>query len=91
MSEVLVVAETADGVVAKPTLELLTLARRIGDPVALVLGPGAEDYAGRLGEYGAARVLAADDPALADYLVAPKADAVTAAVEAVQPATVLFT
>lgn len=91
MSRVLVVAETADGAVAKPTLELLTVARRIGDPVALVLGPGAADHADRLGEYGAVQVLSADDPALDDYLVAPKADAVTAAVESVQPSAVLFT
>lgn len=91
MSSVLVVVETADDAVAKPTLELLTLARRIGDPVALVLGPGAEKHADRLGEYGAAQVWSADDPALADHLVAPKADAVTAAVRALGPAAVLFT
>jgi electron transfer flavoprotein alpha subunit len=90
MSEVLVVAETADDAVAKPTLELLTLARRIGDPVALVFGP-ANEHAQRLGEYGATRVLAADDAALDQYLVAPKADAVTAAVETVNSAAVLFT
>ena len=32
MSDVVVVAELADEHVAKPTLELLTLARRIGSP-----------------------------------------------------------
>ena len=31
MSDVLVLAEVVDGAVAKPTLELLTLAGRIGD------------------------------------------------------------
>ena len=36
MSEVLVVAEQVDSHMSKPTLELLTLARRLGDPVAVV-------------------------------------------------------
>ena len=40
MSEVLVLVEHADGDVRKPTLELLTLARRIGEPSAVVLGAG---------------------------------------------------
>jgi electron transfer flavoprotein alpha subunit len=91
MSQVLVVVESADGAVAKPTLELLTLARRIGEPVALVLGPGGDAFAPQLGEYGAVKVLTADDPAFGDYLVTPKVDAVAAAVQAAQPSAVLFT
>ncbi|MBO0810618.1 MAG: electron transfer flavoprotein subunit alpha/FixB family protein [Microlunatus sp.] len=89
MAQVLVVVETADGAITKPALELLTLARRIGEPVAVVLGPG--DVAAQLGEYGAGSVLTADDPAFGEFLVAPKADAVAAAVEQVQPAAVLLT
>jgi electron transfer flavoprotein alpha subunit len=88
MAQVLVVIDAVEGAIAKPALELLTLARRIGDPVAVLLGPGDT---GRLGEYGAGRVLTADDPAFSEYLVAPKADAVTAAVHQVQPSAVLFT
>ena len=38
MSEVLVVAEHVDSHVSKPALELLTLARRLGEPVAVVFG-----------------------------------------------------
>lgn len=90
MSQVLVVVEVADGAVSKPTLELLTIARRLGEPVALVLGPGADQAKDRLGEYGAARVLSADDPSFAEYLVGPKVDAVAAAVETLQPAAVLL-
>ena len=41
MSVVLVVVDAADGSVPKPTLELLTLARRIGEPAAVVFGPSA--------------------------------------------------
>ncbi|HEY9294416.1 MAG TPA: electron transfer flavoprotein subunit alpha/FixB family protein [Microlunatus sp.] len=87
MSQVLVVV---DGAVAKPTLELLTLARRLGDPVALVLGPDGAAAAPTLGEYGAVKLLTADDPAFSDYLVTPKVDAVAAAVESVQPTAVLI-
>jgi electron transfer flavoprotein alpha subunit len=75
MSEVLVVADLVDHTVAKPTLELLTLARRLGDPVAVVFGDGANAAAETLGRYGATRVLAVTDPAVDDYLVAPKAEA----------------
>jgi len=91
MSQVLVVAELADGVPTRPTLELLTLARRIGKPVAVVLGAGAEVAAARLGEYGAARVVAVTDPALEEYLVAPKAEALAEVFAATSPAAVLVT
>jgi electron transfer flavoprotein alpha subunit len=38
MPEVLIVAEHADSHVSKPAFELLTLARRLGDPVVVVFG-----------------------------------------------------
>jgi electron transfer flavoprotein alpha subunit len=90
MPDVVVVAELSDGKPTKPTLELLTLARRLGDPVAVVLGDGAADAAARLGEYGAARVLSAVDDALSAYLVAPKSEALDQVVRAVDAAAVLI-
>lgn len=75
MSNVVVVVEVAGGLVAKPTLELLTLARRLGEPVAVVFGPAA-DLASTLGEYGAETVLEVTDPAVDQFLVTPKAEAV---------------
>ncbi|EXU63235.1 electron transfer flavoprotein subunit alpha [Streptomyces sp. PRh5] len=90
MAEVLVFVDHVDGAVRKPTLELLTLARRIGEPVAVSLGSGAENTAPALAEHGAVRVLTADAPEFADYLVVPKVDAVQAAFEAVSPSAVLF-
>jgi electron transfer flavoprotein alpha subunit len=89
MGEVLVYVDHVDGAVRKPTLELLTLARRIGEPVAVHLGAGAEGAAGVLTEHGATRVLAADEPEFADYLVVPKVDALEQAVKAVNPVAVL--
>ncbi|MFE9388400.1 electron transfer flavoprotein subunit alpha/FixB family protein [Streptomyces sp. NPDC006784] len=89
MAEVLVYVDHVDGAVRKPTLELLTLARRLGESVAVHLGPNAAEAAKTLGEYGATRVLAADASEFADYLVVPKVDALQAAHDAVSPAAVL--
>lgn len=89
MAEVLVYVDHVDGAVRKPTLELLTLARRVGDPVAVALGSGAAGTAGVLAEHGAVRVLTAEAPEFAEYLVVPKVDALQAAFEAVSPVAVL--
>ncbi|MEU6660266.1 electron transfer flavoprotein subunit alpha/FixB family protein [Streptomyces sp. NPDC046821] len=89
MAEVLVYVDHVDGAVRKPTLELLTLARRLGDPVAVALGTNTADTATVLAEHGATRVLTHDAAEYADYLVVPKVDALQAAVAAVNPAAVL--
>ncbi|WP_328945967.1 electron transfer flavoprotein subunit alpha/FixB family protein [Streptomyces sp. NBC_00250] len=86
MAEILVYVDHVDGAVRKPTLELLTLARRIGEPVALALGNGAADTAPVLAEHGAVKVLTADAPEFTEYLVVPKVDALQAAYEAVSAA-----
>ncbi|MEU8474303.1 electron transfer flavoprotein subunit alpha/FixB family protein [Streptomyces hygroscopicus] len=89
MAEVLVYVDHVDGAVRKPTLELLTLARRVGEPVAVALGNGAADTGPALAEHGAVKVLTHEAAEYADYLVVPKVDALQAAVEAVSPAAVL--
>ena len=91
MSEVLIVVEHADSHVAKPAFELLRLARRLGEPVAVVFGETDDTVAKALGEYGATRVLFVTDPAVANYLVAPKAEALAQLAESVQPAAILIT
>ncbi|MEY9965093.1 electron transfer flavoprotein alpha subunit [Streptacidiphilus sp. MAP12-16] len=93
MGEVLVLVDHVDGAVRKPTLELLTLARRIGEPSAVVLGAGSAvaDIAAKLGEYGAAKVYAADAAEFSDYLVVPKVDALEQIAKAGTPAAVLVT
>lgn len=89
MAEVLVFVDHVDGVVRKPTLELLTLARRVGEPVAVALGAGAGATAGVLGEHGAVRVLVDEAPEYGEFLVVPKVDALVAACEVVSPVAVL--
>ena len=56
MAEVLVVVEASQASgVKKVTLEMLTIARELGDVSAVVLGGAgaAEQFAAKLGEYGA--------------------------------------
>jgi electron transfer flavoprotein alpha subunit len=91
MSEVLVVAELLEGGVAKPTLELLTLARRLGEPVVVLFGNAEEPVLAALGSYGAGKVLTVTDQAIEDYLVAPKAEALAQIAAAVRPAAILLT
>ena len=86
MTEVLVLIDAPDGKVTKPSLELLTIARRIGEPSAVVFG--AADNA-VLAEYGAEKIYTLDDAAYNDYLVAPKAEALAKLVADKGPAAVL--
>ncbi|MED7947967.1 electron transfer flavoprotein subunit alpha/FixB family protein, partial [Streptomyces sp. BE303] len=93
MAEILVLVDHADGVVRKPALELLTLARRIGEPSAVVLGagPAAAAIAAKAAEYGAAKVYVADGAEFTDQLVVPKVDALTQIAKASEAAAVLVT
>ena len=91
MSEVLIVVEHADSHVSKPAFELLTLARRLGEPVAVIFGDTDDTVAKALGQYGATRVLSVTDPAIEAYLVAPKAEALAQIAESMQPAAILIT
>ncbi len=91
MAEVLVLAERSGATPRKATLELLTLARRLGEPAALVCGPADDAFIQVLGEYGASRVYVVDDPVVTDFLVAPKAEALVDLVGRAAPAAVLVT
>lgn len=91
MSSILVLVDHHDGAVRKSTTELLTIARRLGDPVAVVIGHGADKAMDVLGAYGASSVIAVDAPDIDDYLIVPRAEAMLAAAEKVQPSVVLLT
>ncbi|MDT0302389.1 electron transfer flavoprotein subunit alpha/FixB family protein [Streptomonospora wellingtoniae] len=73
MAEVLVLVDHVDGEVKKVTTELLTAARRIGEPAAVWVGDGAESGKAKLAEFGAEKVYTASAE-LNDYVVAPKAE-----------------
>jgi electron transfer flavoprotein alpha subunit len=90
MSNILVLVDHADGTVRKTTAELLTIARRLGEPVAVFLGDGADAALPFLGRYGAAKVVAVSNAELSQYLVAPKAEALHQVAQKVEPAAVLL-
>ena len=93
MSEVLVLVDHADGAVKKPTYELLTIAKRLGQPSAVFIGSadaGAQ-AAEAVAKYGAEKVYVVDDAEIKGFLVAPKAEALQQLVEKTSPAAVLIT
>src|SRR5918994_2489131 len=93
MSEVLVLVDHADGAVKKPTYELLTIAKRLGEPSAVFIGSadaGAE-AAEAVAKYGAEKVYVVDDTEIKGFLVAPKAEALQQLVDKTSPAAVLIT
>jgi electron transfer flavoprotein alpha subunit len=89
MAEVLVLAEHSGETVKKVTCELLTLARRFGEPAVVWTGPGAAAARERLAEFGAAKVYVADGQEFDDYVVAPKAELLASLVASGSPAAVL--
>jgi electron transfer flavoprotein alpha subunit len=92
MAEVLVLVDHADGVVRKSTGELLTLARRIGEPSAVIVGPpGVGDKVrDDLARFGAQKVYVAESDEVATYFAAPVVNALAALVERTSPAAVLL-
>ncbi|GAA3879088.1 electron transfer flavoprotein subunit alpha/FixB family protein [Saccharothrix violaceirubra] len=91
MSEILVLVDHVDGDVKKVTHELLSAARRLGDPAAVVVGaPGVTaKLKESLAVHGATKVYVAESDAATEYVVTPKVDALAAAVAAASPGAVL--
>jgi electron transfer flavoprotein alpha subunit len=91
MAEVLVLVDSVDGNVKKATFELLTAARALGEPSAVVVGaPGtAAALKDQLAEYGAAKVYVVESDDITGYSVAPKAEALAAVAAQASPAAVL--
>jgi electron transfer flavoprotein alpha subunit len=89
MAEVLVLVDHVEGEIKKSTFELLTAARALGEPSAVVVGaPGtAAKLTDGLTEYGAAKVYVAETES-ADFL-SPHVAALAALVERVDPVAVL--
>ena len=90
MAEVLVLADHAGGRLRKATAELLTLARRLGEPSAVHVGPGAEAAQKTYAKYGAHKVYVVDDADAASFLVAPQAEVLAQLIEKTSPAAVLI-
>ena len=90
MGEVLILVDHVDGKLRKATAELLTIARRLGEPSAVHIGPGADTAQVTLAKYGAHKVYVFDDEAALKNLVAPQAEVLAAVVAKADPVAVLL-
>ncbi|HEX4587642.1 MAG TPA: electron transfer flavoprotein subunit alpha/FixB family protein [Mycobacterium sp.] len=92
MAEVLVLVEHADGALKKISAELITAARRLGEPSAVVIGkPGtAAPLTDGLKEAGAAKIYVAESDDAEDYLITPYVDVLASLTESATPAGVLL-
>lgn len=92
MAEVLVLADILDGELKKSTAEMLTAARGMGEPSAVVVGaPGSADgVASALAEAGAEKVYVAESDEIAGYSVVPTAEVLAQLVQEKSPAAVLL-
>ena len=91
MAEVLVLVEHADGALKKVSTELITAARVLGEPSAVVVGaPGtAAPLTDALKAAGAAKIYVAESADAANFLVTPTVDVLEALVDSAGPAAVL--
>jgi electron transfer flavoprotein alpha subunit len=90
MSEVLVLVDHVEGEVKKSTFELLTAARALGAPSAVVVGSAgtAAKLADGLREYGAEKVYVAETGS--EEFLSPQVGVLAALVERVDPEAVLI-
>jgi electron transfer flavoprotein alpha subunit len=87
----LVFLEDHEGELVKGSLGVLSRAAQLGgDVAAVVAGSGVTELAAQAGRYGAAKVYAADDPALAAPLPQPRVDVLAKLVRDGGFDTVLF-
>ena len=93
MSEILVLVDHVDGAVRKPTYELLTIAKRLGEPSAVFIGATdkADGAVEAVKKYGAEKVYVVDDTEIKGYLVAPKAEVLQQIAAQASPGAILIT
>ena len=89
MAEVLVLVDHVDGKVRKTTSELLTIARRIGEPSAVYIGSGFDVAKEALVRFGAEKIYRVESPEVLEHLVVPQAEVLAQLVAAAAPAAVL--
>jgi electron transfer flavoprotein alpha subunit len=90
MPEVLVLVDHVDGTVRKTTTELLTIARQVGAPSAVLVGADAEAARDTLARFGATTIYVVQSADVLDSLVAPTAELLAQLVERTSPAAVLL-
>ena len=86
MAEVLVLVDHVEGEIKKATYELLTAARALGEPSAVVVGPAVPTK--ELAAHGAEKVYVAETDR--DDFLTPQVDVLAALIEAKSPVAVLI-
>ena len=89
MAEVLVLVDHVEGKVRKTTSELLTIARRLGEPSAVFVGSGFDAAKETLARFGAEKVYRVESPEVLEHLVVPQAELLAQLVASTSPAAVL--
>lgn len=87
MPQILALVEFNDGRLTRASTELITMARRLGSPVAFVVGSGAES---QIAEYGAGIIFRGLAPEYEVHPVAPVVDALAAVMAQLSPDAVLI-
>jgi len=92
MAEVLVLVEHAEGALKKVTSELITAARVLGEPAAVVVGKSgtAAPLVDGLKAAGAAKIYVGESDAADNHLITPAVDVLAALAESATPAAVLL-
>jgi len=90
MAKVLVFIDNPGTALKKSSLELLTLARSLGESVVALNGELHSEVSAAFGEYGVSAVLRPSVQDLDDYLVAPKAAYLAAAAQSTGATIVLL-
>jgi electron transfer flavoprotein alpha subunit len=92
---ILVIGEIAQEALRKASYEAVCAGRKIADAAdqplsVLVMGSAASSAAEKLGQFGADKILIAEDPALTDYRIDAFANAAQAIIEQNDPAYILI-
>ncbi|HEV2027113.1 MAG TPA: electron transfer flavoprotein subunit alpha/FixB family protein [Candidatus Dormibacteraeota bacterium] len=90
MGKVWVYAELNQGNLASTSLELMALARELGDVEAIALGGGAKAAAATLGKHGAKVVHVNEDATFDDFIAEPAVDALASLHKEQAPDLILF-
>lgn len=90
-------AEVTNGKIARPSLELLTPARKLASQLGedtkistVLIGKGVEPLAQTLFEHGSDEVILIDNDKLEEYLVLPFSDIITQVIKEKKPEIALF-
>jgi electron transfer flavoprotein alpha subunit len=91
---VIAITEQRDGKLRKVSYEVVSEGRRMADGLsarltAVVIGSGVDALAAELKKFGPDKIVALDDPALADYRTDAYTNALADVVEALDPAVII--